>query len=167
LVGESVKLQRRGRSHLGLCPFHQEKSPSFSVSDTFFHCFGCKQSGDCFKFVELTEGLSFMETVRRLAEKAGIEIVDERSDVDRAQEQRARKAKDDLYAINTMAAGWFEKMIVEHPLGSFARDELARRGLAYDGDAKDVLRSFKLGYAPHGWDGLANYFRQQGVSPAA
>ena len=166
LVGESVKLTRRGRSHVGLCPFHQEKSPSFSVSESFFHCFGCKTSGDCFKFVELTEGLSFAEAVRKLAEKAGVEIEDERSDVDRSAEARARKAKEELYAINNLAAAWFEKMLIEHPLGSYARDELARRGLAYDGECNEVLRSFKVGYAPHGWDGLSNHLRQNGVSPA-
>jgi DNA primase len=166
LVAESVKLQRRGRSHVGLCPFHQEKSPSFSVSDTFFHCFGCKQSGDCFKFVELTEGLSFGESLRKLAEKAGVPLEDERSDHDRAAETRAKKAKDDLYAINLMAAGYFERMLVEHPHAHFARDELARRGLGYDGDAKACLQSFKVGYAPHGWDGLATFLKHNGVSPA-
>ena len=167
LVGESVKLQRRGRSHTGLCPFHQEKSPSFSVSDAFFHCFGCKQSGDCFKFLELTEGLSFIESVKRLAERAGIELVDERSDHDRASDQRARKLKDDLHGINALAAGFFEKMLIEHPHAAIARDELTRRGLAYEGDANPVLRAFKVGYAPHGWDALTNHLRQHGVSPAA
>ena len=82
LVGETVKLQRRGRSHSGLCPFHQEKSPSFTVSEErgVFYCFGCKTSGDAFKFVELTEGLSFGEALRKLAERAGIDLVDDRSD---------------------------------------------------------------------------------------
>ena len=166
LVAESVKLQRRGRSHVGLCPFHQEKSPSFSVSDTFFHCFGCKQSGDCFKFLELTEGLSFGESLRKLAEKAGVPLEDERSDHDRAAETRAKKAKEDLYAINLMAAGYFERMLVEHPHAQIARDELSRRGLAYDGEAGPCLQAFKVGYAPHGWDGLATFLRQNGVSPA-
>jgi len=168
LIGETVKLQRRGASHVGLCPFHQEKSPSFNVHGDrgFYYCHGCKAGGDCFKFVELTEGLSFVETLRKLAERAGVEIEDERSDHDRAAESRARKAKDDLYGINAMAAAFFERMLVEHPFSNLAREELEKRGLAYDGPAAEVLRSFKVGYAPHGWDGLVNFLKQQGVSPA-
>jgi DNA primase len=168
LIGESVKLQRRGRSHTGLCPFHQEKSPSFSVSEEkgLFYCFGCKASGDCFKFLELHEGLSFIEATKKLAERAGIELVDERSDYDRQAESRARKAKEDLYGINAMAAGYFARMLREHPHASFARDELARRGLGLDGEAAPALERFKIGYAPSGWDGLSGFLRAQGVSPA-
>ncbi|MBI2391787.1 MAG: DNA primase [Deltaproteobacteria bacterium] len=168
IVGESVKLKARGRSHVGLCPFHQEKTGSFTVSadKQLFYCFGCKTSGDVFKFVELNEGLSFMEVVKRLAERAGVELVDDRSDHDRAAEQRARKAKDDLYAANAIAAGFFEKMLREHPFAKLAHDELERRGLPYDGDAHECLASFGIGYAPHGGEGLARYLRTQGVSPA-
>ena len=74
LIGESVKLERRGRSYVGLCPFHQERTPSFHVNDErgFYHCFGCKAAGDAFKFVQETEGLEFIEAVRRLAERLGI-----------------------------------------------------------------------------------------------
>ena len=74
LVAETVKLTRRGRSFVGLCPFHQEKSGSFTVSDErgLFHCFGCKMSGDVFKFVELTEGVGFMDALKKLAEAGGI-----------------------------------------------------------------------------------------------
>jgi DNA primase len=168
VIGESVKLTHRGRSWVGLCPFHQEKSPSFSVSPDrqLFYCFGCKAAGDVFKFVELQEGLSFIEVVKRLADRAGVEIVDERDPQDRAADQRARKAKEDLYGINALASEFFVKMLRDHPLARFARDELERRGLAWDGPAHDVLVSFGVGYAPHGWDGLATHLRQQGVSPA-
>jgi DNA primase len=168
IVGESVKLKQRGRSHIGLCPFHQEKSPSFTVSPDkqLFYCFGCKTSGDVFKFVELNEGLAFVEVVKRLAERAGVEIVDERSDHDRQAEQRARKAKDDLYAINAMASAFFERMLREHPFGRLAHDELEKRGLPYDGPARDTLVGFGIGYAPHGGDALARFLRAQGVSPA-
>lgn len=168
VIGESVKLKQRGRSHIGLCPFHQEKSPSFTVSadKQLFYCFGCKTSGDVFKFVELNEGLAFVEVVKRLAERAGVEIVDERNDHDRLAEQRARKAKDDLYAINAMASTFFEKMLREHPFAKLAHDELEKRGLPYDGEAHEVLVGFGIGYAPHGGDALARYFRAQGVSPA-
>ncbi len=168
LVAETVKLTRRGRSFVGLCPFHQEKSGSFTVSDErgLFHCFGCKMSGDVFKFVELTEGVGFMDALKKLAERAGIELEDDRSDVDRAQDQRQRKQKEDLTAVNAIAAGYFERMLHEHPLGEIARAELERRGLGFDGLSGDVLRAFRVGYAPHGWDGLAVFLRQNGVSPA-
>lgn len=168
LVAETVKLTRRGRSYVGLCPFHQEKSGSFTVSDErgLFHCFGCKMSGDVFKFVELTEGVGFMDALKKLAERAGIELEDDRSDVDRAQEQRQRKQKEDLTAVNALAAGYFERMLHEHPLGGIARAELERRGLGFEGLSGDVMRAFRVGYAPHGWDGLAVFLRQNGVSPA-
>jgi DNA primase len=168
VIGESVKLTHRGRSHTGLCPFHQEKSPSFSVSadKQLFYCFGCKVSGDVFKFVELSEGLSFIEVVKRLAERAGVEIVDERSNHDRQAEDRARKDKEDLYAVNAMACVFFERMLLEHPHSHFARAELEKRGLPYEGEMRACLASFGIGYAPHGGDALVRYLRQQGVSPA-
>src|SRR5690606_3654483 len=78
LIGESLKLSKRGRSHVGLCPFHKEKTPSFHVNAErgFYHCFGCHESGDAIKFLQKLEGLDFVEAVRRLAERAGIEIVE-------------------------------------------------------------------------------------------
>ncbi len=168
VIGESVKLTQRGRSHTGLCPFHQEKSPSFSVSadKQLFYCFGCKVSGDVFKFVELSEGLSFIEVVKRLAERAGVEIVDERSNHDRQAEDRARKDKDDLYAVNALACSFFERMLLEHPQSHMARAELDKRGLSYESDMRPILASFGIGYAPHGGDALVRFLRQQGVSPA-
>lgn len=172
IVRETVKLQQRGRSWTGLCPFHQEKSPSFSVNPErgLFYCFGCKASGDVFKFVELTEGLSFREALEKLAERAGITLVDDRQGPgqgrDKADEQRARKAKEELYAVNAIAAAFFEKMLREHPLASHARDELHKRGLRFEGEMAPVLESFRIGYAPHGWDGLTTHLRTQGVSPA-
>ena len=168
VIGETVKLTHRGRSHTGLCPFHQEKSPSFSVSadKQLFYCFGCKVSGDVFKFVELSEGLSFIEVLKRLAERAGVELVDERNDHDRKADDRARKDKDDLYAVNAMAGLFFERMLLEHPQREHALAELAKRGLEYEGEMQTVLASFGIGYAPHGGDALVRYLRAQGVSPA-
>lgn len=168
VIGETVKLTHRGRSHTGLCPFHQEKSPSFSVSQDkqLFYCFGCKVSGDVFKFVELSEGLSFIEVLKRLAERAGVELVDERSDHDRKADDRARKDKDDLYSVNAIACTFFERMLVEHPHREHALAELAKRGLPYEGDMRTVLASFGIGYAPHGGDALVRYLKTQGISPA-
>jgi DNA primase len=172
IIGESVKLQKRGRSYVGLCPFHKEKTPSFHVNAErgFYHCFGCHESGDAIKFVQQTEGLSFLDAVRRLAERLGIEIVETASDLERKQQSEARRRQNELYEIGTAAASYFERMLREHPLADFAVDELNRRGLtpATPTDAiADALQAFRLGYAPFGWDGLSRHLKDAGFSLAA
>ncbi len=168
LVQESVpSIKRRGRSWVGLCPFHKEKSPSFHVNQErgFYKCFGCGESGDCFTFVQREYGYSFLEAAKMLAERLGIEIVEERRE--RTQADRARQQKDDVYSANNVAATWFEEQLRVHPLREMALAELARRGIVPGQDARvdDVLQAFRIGYAPDGWDGLATFFRQQGISP--
>src|SRR5271169_5787487 len=113
LVAESVKLVRRGRSFVGLCPFHQEKSPSFHVSAErgFFHCFGCKESGGAVDFVMKTEGQSFPEAIRTLAERAGIEVAETQTDQERREANAARRGKEDLYAVSQAAATFFERSL--------------------------------------------------------
>jgi DNA primase len=170
VIGETVKLARKGRSFLGLCPFHSEKTPSFNVNPErgFYHCFGCKESGNAFDFVMKTEGLTFPEAARRLAERAGIEIEETATDADRRAADAERRAADELFGINGLAAHWFETQLREHPLAKLATDELARRGLDEKSAAvRDALQAFRIGYAPAGWDGLASYLAQQGISPVA
>lgn len=170
LIGESVKLVRKGRSFLGLCPFHKEKSPSFNVNEerNFYHCFGCGASGDALKFVMETEGLSFVEAVRRLAERAGITIVETGGAPDqRAREEQKRK-DEEHYAALAVAASFFERMLREHPLRAHAERELERRGLRADsatGPVADTLQAFRIGYAPYGWDSLVQHLRAAGISP--
>ena len=110
VIGERVKLERRGRSLTGLCPFHKEKSPSFHVNDErgFYYCFGCHASGDAIKFVQELEGLSFVEAIRELAESLGIEIVETRSEQERRQDNEAKRRRDELYAVNQAAATYFQ-----------------------------------------------------------
>ncbi len=170
LIRETVKLERRGRSFVGLCPFHPEKSPSFHVSPErgFYHCFGCKESGSAFDFVMKLEGLTFPEAARRLAERAGVELEQTQTDAERREADAARRGKEELYGVNSLAAHYYETMLREHPLARFARDEIERRGLvATDptGPIADALQAFRVGYAPDGWEGLVNYLRQQGISP--
>src|SRR5262249_55322960 len=131
IVSESVKLKRQGRSLVGLCPFHKEKTPSFSVNPEkgFFYCFGCKEKGNVFDFVMKTEGLTFPEAARRLADHAGIEIEETATDAERREAEAARRAVDDLYSVNQLAAHWFERQLREHPLSRFAWEEIGRRGL--------------------------------------
>ena len=172
LIGESVKLERAGRQLKGLCPFHKEKTPSFHVNPETgrYHCFGCHESGDVFKYVQETEGLTFVESVRHLAERAGITIVERRSSLEQSEQDEARRRKQELYDVNNAAAVFFERQLSEHPLGGMARAELARRGLVSESPTDwvaDALQSFRVGYAPYGWNGLANHFAQLGMSPRA
>ena len=176
VISDSVKLARKGRSFVGLCPFHQEKTPSFNVNADkgFFYCFGCKEKGNVFDFLMKVEGLTFPEAARRLADRAGIEIEETATDAERREADAARRAVDDLYAVNQLAAHWFERQLREHASARAAWDELRRRGLASSsGDpledapsrVKDALQAFRIGYAPPAWDGLTHFLAQQGISP--
>lgn len=179
LIGETVKLTRRGRSFTGLCPFHKEKTPSFHVSPDrgFFHCFGCKESGSAVDFLMKALGLSFQESITMLAERAGVPIEEVRGGAAEREATAARRAKDDLYAVNQLAATYYEQCLYggKLPLARYAFEELARRGLdprgRESGETLDpvlhALQAFRIGYAPYGWDGLTTYLRTQGVSPVA
>ena len=112
VITEGVSsLKRRGRAFVGLCPFHKEKSPSFHVNPDrgYFHCFGCKESGSAIDFLMKHEGYTFPEAVRALAERAGIPIEEERGTAQASEADRQRKARDDLYAVNALAATFFEQ----------------------------------------------------------
>ncbi len=164
VVGERVRLERRGRAYLGLCPFHKEKTPSFNVSAErgFYHCFGCQASGNVITFLQQVDGLSFPEAVRELAERAGIAIEEHGAVEDQRQLAEARRRRDELYEACTLAADYFEACAEEHALADCALAELERRQLTEQQlpGARDVLKAFRVGYAPYGWDGLANHFRQ-------
>ena len=165
-----MKLTRRGRNFVGLCPFHKEKTPSFHVSQENgrYYCFGCNEKGSVIDFVMKLEGLEFPDAVRTLAERVGIEI-EERNDDEMRAARDNRKARLDLFEINNIAAAYFEAQLREHPMARVAREELARRGLqpsAPTDEIADALQSFRMGYAPAGWDNLLVHLRKQGVSPA-
>jgi DNA primase len=171
VISETVpSLKRRGRSFVGLCPFHKEKSPSFHVNPDrgFFHCFGCKESGSVIDFVMKQEGATFPEAVRSLAERYNIEIEEDRGEA-RPEQDRLKKLRDDLYAVNAAAATFWEEELNNHEHAHFAHEELKKRGIPFgQSDEIDLaLKSFRMGYAPSGWDGLATYFRKQGISPYA
>lgn len=161
LVKEYVVLKRSGTSYKGLCPFHGEKTPSFYVHPDrgFFHCFGCQASGDSITFFMRIEGHSFPEALRTLAERAGIELEENDSAADNAARQ-ARAKRERLLSVLDFAAGFFVKMLGEHRLSPMAWAELSRRGVT-----EDTVQRFRLGYAPHGWDELASFLAQRGVSP--
>ncbi len=146
LISEHAALKKQGTRWVGLCPFHQEKSPSFSVNAEMgvFHCFGCQQSGDAITFVREIEHVDFVEAVRRLAERSGVTITEDPS----ATADRQRRAP--LHEAMVKAVDFYHERLLSAPDAGPARDYLRSRG--YDGD---VVRTFRLGWAPDDWDVLA------------
>lgn len=161
-VGEYVRLKKSGASFKGLCPFHNEKTPSFYVHPQrrFFHCFGCGASGDIFSFLMRIEGLTFPEAARRLAEKAGVELPRDDPEKDAAY-NRQRQREERMAALVEAAAGYYIQQLEEHPLGPMARKVIEERAIT-----PETARAFRLGYAPHGWDHLVEFLRKGGWSPA-
>jgi DNA primase len=155
LVGRRVKLVRKGREMWGCCPFHNEKSASFKVSNErrTYKCFGCGKGGDCFRWLVETEGLSFRESVEKLAGEAGVELPKWSPD-DEAREQK----KKSLYDIVELAVKFYEAQLFE-PAGKQARDYLKGRGL--DGAA---ARQFRLGYAPSGSTALISHLTGHNIT---
>lgn len=148
VVGEHTALKRVGRRLVGLCPFHSERSPSFSVNATegLYYCFGCQASGDAISFVRAVDGLDFVEAVERLAARAGVTI---RRDASGSGSDVRRDRQQALYDAMSAAVDFYQERLVRSPDGGEARRYL--RGRGYDGD---VVRQFKLGWAPTGWDDL-------------
>jgi DNA primase len=165
VITESVpSLKRRGRSWVGLCPFHKEKTPSFHVNPDrgFFHCFGCHESGSAIDFLMKHDGLTFPEAVRALADRCGIEVQEDQKR-DTTEFDRVKKHKDDLLAVMNVAATFYERQLHEHADKAYALEELEKRGLKPD---QDVIQQFRIGYAPAAWDSLAQHLKAQGLSPA-
>ncbi|WP_198296985.1 DNA primase [Deinococcus sp. DB0503] len=147
VIGEHVRLTPAGKGRLkGLCPFHQEKSPSFQVDTEqgYFYCFGCKAGGDVFSFVQRIENLSFGDALRKLAERAGVQV----------EARYGDRSSRDLYDVNAFALAYFR----EHLPGP-ALDYLRQRGLT-----DQTIEAFELGYAPEGWDGLLRRARARNLS---
>ena len=154
VVGSYVNLRRRGRTLSGLCPFHSEKSPSFTVypENQSFYCFGCGAGGDAITFIRRIENLDYMEAVRLLAQRAGMQVPEEAGD-DRSSRQRKR-----ILELNRDAARYFHRTLMSEA-GRPGRVYLIGRGLT-----RDTIVHFGIGYAAEGWDGLANAMRQQGYT---
>lgn len=155
LVSEYVHLTRRGKDYWGLCPFHAEKSPSFHVvpEKGFYHCFGCKATGDVFRFLMEKDHLTFYEAVEHLARRAKIPLP--RAEMTPAQEQAAQE-RQQVYKALEFAARFFEHQLLHQPAGRAAREYLQRRGLT-----DEVIARFRLGYAPDRWDALWRSARQR------
>jgi DNA primase len=148
VVGRHTQLRKAGANYTGLCPFHQEKTPSFSVDpvEKLYYCFGCAEGGDLLGFVQKKENLDFAAAVEQLADRYGVALeydeTDKRGDADRRRLERLRK-------VLEQTCKYFERTLAESQSAATARAYLAQRGL---GD--EVCRQFRLGYSPAGWNKL-------------
>lgn len=159
LIGQTVKLKRRGGKYVGLCPFHQEKTPSFSVDSAkqFFYCFGCKASGNAIDFVMKRDRIEFIEALRLLAEQTGVELPKLGSGAAK-QNMSERHA---LLEAHSAACGLFENILSHPQFGKAARDYLASRGFN-----SETIRKFQIGFALDSWDALLNSKAMKRFPPA-
>jgi DNA primase len=159
IVGQHVTLSRAGQNLKGLCPFHQEKSPSFNVSPSrqIFHCFGCGAGGNVFTFLMKLTGGAFPEIVRDLGRKVGVEIPEDLGG--RSSQERGQLGR--LEQLNGAAARWFHRRLLDSAVGIQARDYLENRGIH-----PDTIEQFQIGYAVGEWDGLTKSMLKEGHTAA-
>ncbi len=151
VISSYIRIQKKGNSHLGLCPFHNEKTPSFSVSAQrqVYTCFGCGQSGDVISFVMKYENYSFIEAVKHLAQRAGIQLEDNSyTEEDRIKQDR----KSSLLQMHKEAAKYYYYCLGKN---SFALNYLKNRGIK-----EDTIRKFGLGFAPKSSDSLYKFLKK-------
>lgn len=154
LISQTVALKRRGSKYLGLCPFHQEKTPSFNVDPVkrFFKCFGCKEGGNAIDFVIKRDRVGFLDALKLLAERANLELPKFGISKEKTSE------RNQLLDAHAKAADVFHKNLLHPQLGKPARDYLASRGFN-----EETIKAFKIGYAPPGWDNLLRSRDLQGI----
>ncbi|RJP30713.1 MAG: DNA primase [Actinobacteria bacterium] len=159
VISDYVQLKKAGRYFKGLCPFHDEKTPSFMVdpSKQLYHCFGCGEGGNVFTFLKKKEGLDFRDAVERLASRIGFTLHYEgvTKETGEAEGRRGR-----LFRLNQWAAEIYQDLLVSHEAGNPARDYLASRGID-----SETAQTFHLGYAPGSWDFLYRQATRKGFTP--
>ncbi|HWP57890.1 MAG TPA: DNA primase [Candidatus Acidoferrales bacterium] len=157
VISDYLALRKAGRNHIGLCPFHAEKTPSFTVNEEkgIFHCFGCHVGGNVFSFLMQYERLSFPEAVERVGKRYGIVV--ERAD--KAQGSKKTGEREALYQVNERAARFFRDVLLRHPEGRKGLEYLKRRGVEMS-----VAERFFLGYAPQSGRALAEELKREGCS---
>ena len=155
VIGEYVPLKRRGSNYQGLCPFHNEKTPSFSVSPAkqIFHCFGCGKGGNVFRFIMEIEGVSFLEAVEKLAKRANVKLPEK--ELTAAQREKLEQRKRYLQ-INNYVARYYHKVLLETSAGQPYRDYLKKREIS-----EETIEKFQLGATPPGWDSLYQALKKQ------
>ncbi len=156
VISTFVRLKKAGRNYVGLCPFHADKDPSFTVNEAkgFFYCFGCKAGGDVVSFIKMYRNCTYYEALQELADRYGIELK-------KYEPARARKEKDlvdELIEINRLAAQYYNKILMEEAQGLPARVYIKERGIP-----QTIVREQKLGYAPNKWDLLLKFLNSKNV----
>lgn len=153
LISEYIRLKQTGTNWRALCPFHNEKSPSFMVSrdKQIWHCFGCNEGGDIFSFVQKMDNIEFPEALRLLAQKAGVKLID--------QDPKAASQKNRLLDILALTTKFWHQNLLESAASQKARDYLRQRGVS-----DKTIAEFKLGYAPDSWDNLIKFLKSQKYS---
>jgi len=159
IISDVVTLKKTGKNYIGLCPFHSEKTPSFTVSPEkkIFHCFGCQAGGNAFTFIMKNEGISFPEAVRMIAAKCGIDIPAQRLS---QGEKRKISEREKLLDINRQAKDYFYNILTNSATGKNAKEYLKKRKIN-----KEIINGFALGYAQEGWDNLTRFFLKKKNSP--
>ena len=160
IVSEVVRLKKTGKNHVGLCPFHTEKTPSFTVNPDkqIFHCFGCSTGGNVFSFLMKHDGVSFPEAVRSLAKRYGVQLPER----DLTPQQRKDMAeREKMLAANRAAAAFYRRCLLESPAGKRARSYVQKRRIS-----DEISDVFQIGYAPEGWDNLLRNLTAKGYSAA-
>lgn len=156
LIGRVIPIKRAGREYHALCPFHKEKTPSFTINDEkgFYHCFGCGAHGDCISFVMEYEHLGYREAIEKLANAAGLSVPQPtRAEVERVSREQS------LQQVMEAVTGWMEHQLHETPEGELARNYLRERGLS-----AEIIARFRIGYAPADRDALLRAMKPPGIS---
>jgi len=155
VISTYIPLKQKGKNFWALCPFHHEKTASFSVNPDkqIFYCFGCNAGGNVFNFLMQYEKMEFPEAVRALAEKCGV-------DIKTSKERLSQSSRDELYKLNEAAASFYHNLLLKKGEGETASKYLRDRGIS-----EKTVEEFRLGYAPDRWDNLVNYMKKEGVQP--
>ena len=158
VIGSYFPLKRAGANFRALCPFHQEKTPSFMVSPSrqTFHCFGCGAGGSVFRFVVDYEHVDFPTAVRKLAARAGITVVEKSGRRGAGDEERQRELRQRLLKLHGEAAQWFHENLIKREVGKAARGYLRSRGITVE-----IAKRWQLGYAPDEWDAFGCWARSR------
>lgn len=158
VISKYVHLQRKGNRYWGCCPFHNEKTPSFSVipDKGFFYCFGCHAGGNAFKFISLIEKISYYEAIKLQAEQLNIPIPKMQKT---PQEELAEQERQDLYRVLDLATSFFHNCLCKTQMGQIGLDYWQKRQIT-----ADIIEKFQLGYAPNQWDKLVRSFNERGIT---
>jgi DNA primase len=158
VIGQYVELKKRGQNYIGLCPFHSERSPSFTVNQSkqIYHCFGCGRGGDVFTFWMEYHNSDFPQSLKTLAERYNIPLPQKR---DLYADRKKTELKEQLFKINDLAGRYFHTILVKSANGKPGRDYFSRRHIS-----EETIAQFRLGYAVNKWDGLLNYLKSKNCS---